>query len=777
MFSVIDGVLLRPFPYPKPDRLIQYYLTDQGKENALDYSDYLDMAAAQHTCESLAFVCSGLVDLTGKGDAQRLNTDFVSASMFKVSALPPILGRVFTSAEEVKGGPLVAVLNEQFWRTRFNSDPKVVGKNLILDGVSFEVIGVVPAQVNYWASCDVYVPITTIERIDSDPWKRDRHIGTGIGRLKDGVNVADAEADLSVIQARLSSQYPDTDKGYGIRVIRPLDNLVAGFSQTNWLVSAAAAGLLLVSCANVANLLFPRALDRRREMAVRAALGASRLRLAAELLRETICLSFIGGIGGLVVAFWTIGAVKALVSHDLYYMQYRFEGVTLNGQALLFVLGVTALASLISGCLPALSLSKANVSSTLTQETGRTGTAGPQRQLAQSILIIAQMAATCVLLVGTGLLARSLKAAQDLPLGFDPGNILTGQLYLTSTKYRGNDGAMQAFWDSVLEKIRRLPRVTEAAVSDYPPFYWDFVYWASSFNVVGQPDPGPGHRHTLDGHGVSPGYFRALRVPLLQGRDFNAQDTLSSQPVVILGESLAQKLFRNENPLGKQIRIGGWTGDRSYSVIGVASDVRYNAPDFQPALFHAYLASGQETDYSFGVLTVCSVGDPLALTSSIRSAIASVDPDVPLAKIGTLSELITKKFGIRRLGILMVGFFSGATLFLSAIGLYGVLAYAVSQRTREIGIRKAVGARSANILRLVIRRGLKLAGIGLVIGVIAALALSRVLTTLLYGVSPTDPLSLLIAIVVLSVTALLAYLLPALRATRVNPITALRDQN
>lgn len=580
---------------------------------------------------------------------------------------------------------------------------------------------------------------------------------------------------MSVIQARLSSQYPDTDKGYGIRVIRPLDNLVAGFSQTIWLVSAAAAGLLLVSCANVANLLFARALDRRRGMAVRAALGASRLRLAAELLRETICLSFIGGIGGLVVAFWTIGAVKALVPHDLYYMQYRFEGVTLNGQALLFVLGVTALASLISGCLPALSLSKANVSSTLTQETGRTGTAGPQRQYAQSILIIAQMAATCVLLVGTGLLARSLKAAQDLPLGFDPGNILTGELYLTSTEYRGNDGAMQAFWDSVLQKIRRLPGVTEAAVSDYPPFYCDFVYWASSFYVVGQPDPGHGHRPTLDGHGVSPGYFRALRVPLLQGRDFNAQDTLFSQSVVILGESLVQKLFRNENPLGKQIRIGGWTGDRSYSVIGVASDVRYNAPDFQPAPFHAYLASGQEIDYSFGILTVRSAGDPLALTSSIRSAIASVDPDVPLAKIGTLSELITKKFGIRRLGILMVGFFSGATLLLSAIGLYAVLAYAVSQRTREIGIRIAVGARSNSILQLVIHQGLKLAGIGLVIGVVAALALSRVMTSLLYRVSPTDPLSLLIAIVVLSVTALLACLLPALRATRVNPITALRE--
>ena len=222
-------------------------------------------------------------------------------------------------------------------------------------------------------------------------------------------------------------------------------------------------------------------------------------------------------------------------------------------------------------------------------------------------------------------------------------------------------------------------------MSDYPPFYWDFVYWASSFYVEGQPDPGPGHRPTLDGHGVSPGYFRALRVPLLQGRDFSAQDSLSSQPVVILGESLVQKLFRNENPLGKQIRIGGWTGDRSYSVIGVASDVRYNAPDFQPAPFHAYLASGQETDYSFGILTVRSADDPLALTSSIRSAIASVDPDVPLAKIGTLRELITKKFGVRRLGILMVGFFSVATLLLSAIGLYAVLAYAVtSERAKSV---------------------------------------------------------------------------------------------
>jgi putative ABC transport system permease protein len=775
MFSVIDAVLLRPFPYPEPDRLIQYYLTDQGKENAIDYPDYLDISAAQHTCESLAFVCSGILDLTGGGQAQRLNTDFVSASMFRVSALPPVLGRVFTAQEEVKGGPLLAVLSEQCWRSRFNTDPQIVGRSLMLDGLNFQIIGVVPAQVNYWTSCDLYVPITTIERVDNDPWKRNLHIGTGIGRLKDGVSVAEAQADLSVIQAGLSARYPDTDKGYGIRVVTPTDNLVAGFSQTIWLVSAAAASLLLVSCANVANLLFARALDRRKEMAVRAALGAGRVRLAGESLLETAFLSLLAGICGVAIAFWTIGAIKALVPQDLYYMQYRFQGVTLDGHALWFVLGVTALTALFAGCLPAFSLSKANVSSVLTEETGRTGSAGPKKQRTQSILIIGQIAATCALLVASGLLARSLQAAQDLPLGFDPTNILTSELYLTSTKYHGNDGAMSSFWDAVVQKTRRLPGVSEAVISDYPPFYWDFVYWASSFNVVGQPDLGPGHRPKLDGHTISPGYFKALAIPLLQGRDFTSLDKPESEPVVIIGESLARDFFRNESPLGKQIRIDDWVRSRSYTVIGVAADARYNTPDFQPAPFHAYLANAQAINNDFGVLMIRSTGDPLALISSIRATITSIDPDVPMAKISVLSDRIERKFGIRRLGVLMVGFFSGATLLLSAVGLYGLLAYAVSKRRREIGIRIAVGAHATNIVQLVVWQGLKLTGIGLLIGVVATLLLSRLMSSMLYGVSATDPFSLLLAILVLAGAALLACLLPGLRASRISPITALRE--
>ena len=776
MFSVIDAVLLRPFPYPKPDRLIQYYLTDNGKENGIDYPDYLDMAAAQHTCESLAFVSSGTLDLTGRGEAQRLNTDFVSASMFKVSALPPILGRVFTAEEEVKDGPLVAVLSEKFWRSRFNSDPEIVGRSLILDGLNFQILGVAPAQVDYWTSCDLYVPITTMAKVDDDPWKRNSHIGTGIGRLRDGVSVVEAQADLSVIQAGLSVRYPDTDKGYGIRVVTPLDTLVAGFSQTIWLVSAAAACLLLISCANVANLLFARALDQRTEMAVRAALGASRVRLAGQLLLQSAFLSCLGGICGLAVAFWTIGAIKTLVPQDLYYMQYRFQGVTLDCNALFFVLGVTALTSLIAGCLPALNLSKTNVSSALTAESGRTGTVGPQRQHAQSILIIGQISVTCVLLVGTGLLARSLQAAQDLPLGFNATNILTAEFALTGKNYRRNDAAMDAFWDALLQKTRRLPGVSGAVISDYPPFYWDFVYWASSFSVIGQPDLGPGHHPKLDGHTISPGYFKTLGVALLRGRDFNAQDTLASEPVVIVNESLAQNFFRNEDPLGKEIRIDDWTGhSRSYTVIGVAADVRYNAPDFQPAPFHAYLASGQETNNNFGILIVRCAGDPLVSISSVRAVIASIDPDVPIVRIGTLSDRMQKKFGIRRLGVLMVSFFSVATLWLSAIGLYGLLAYVVGRRTREIGIRIAVGARSTNILRLVIRQGLKLVGAGLITGVVAALVLGRLMSSMLYGVSTYDPISLLIAILVLAAATLLASLVPALRATRVNPTTALRD--
>jgi putative ABC transport system permease protein len=412
----------------------------------------------------------------------------------------------------------------------------------------------------------------------------------------------------------------------------------------------------------------------------------------------------------------------------------------------------------------------------LKEESSRAGTTGKRRQHAQAMLVIGQVALACVLLISASLLARSFQAAQNLPLGFDPEQTLTVELALKGKKYLADDSQTKLFWKTVLEKARQLPGVKAAALNDFPPFYYGDLDWGAMtpFTVVGQPDSGPGGEPKLDWHTISPGYFQSLRIPLLLGRDFAPQDEMGHEKVVVIDEALAESYFPKQNPLGHQITVGD-TGDRNTcTIVGVVPHLRYNRPSYPQRSFQAYFPYTQY-NYRDQVLVLRTSGNPESLTAAVRKVVASIDPDLPVTRIEPLTEVIDRIYAPERIDTYVVCLFSGAALFLSAVGLYGVLAYAVSQRTREIGIRIAVGARSASILELVIRQGLTLAGIGLVIGVVAALALSRVMTSLLYGVSPTDPFSLLIAIVVLSVTALLACLLPALRATRVNPITALRE--
>ena len=776
IFSVIDGVLLKPLPYPEPDQLVQFYLTYQGREDAIDYPDYLDICAAQHSLDSLSIVSDNAFDLTGKGDPERLDVDFMSASMFKVTGRPCILGRSFSENEDVPGGPLVVVLSEAFWRSRFNSDPSIIGANLTLSDHSFQVIGVAPAQINYWSPCDVYVPISALQNFGSGLWKRNEHIGACFGRLKAGVGLAQAQADLDSIHNNLIARYPDTNKGYGIRVVALRDYMVADYSANVWLLGGAVACLLLISCANIANLQFARGLERRKEMTVRAALGAVRLRLAGHLLLESAVLSFLGGICGLFIAWGTIEIIKELSAQSLYRIEHRFQEVNFDARALLFVFTLTALTSLLAGILPALSLSKVSLAGALKDGGSRAGTMGPERQRLQSALVIGQIALASVLLVGTGLMVRSFVAAQSAPLGFDPGHIITAELWLRNKRYESDGERTRAFWDALLEKIRRLPSVSTAAMNDFPPFYWGDLDWgaATAFGIVGQPDLGPGNEPKLDWHTISPGYFQLLHIPLLQGRDFDAQDKVTSQNVVIINESLRQRFFPDQDALGQQIRINDGETIRTCTIVGVVPHLRYNSPDYAERPFQAYFPYTQY-NFHFQVLLLRSSRDPSALIPSIRNIVASIDSTVPVVKVGALDDLIAKVYGARKRTTLLVGTFSGVALILSAVGLYGTLAYSIGQRTREIGVRVALGAQSSNILGLIVRQGIKLVCIGLAAGMVTALLLVRFISSTLYGVSGDDPVTLVSTVLVLGTAALLACLLPALRATRIDPITALRE--
>jgi putative ABC transport system permease protein len=784
IFSAIDNVILKPLPYPDPASLVQIFLTYQGKENSIDYPDYQDICATQHSFTNLAAVCDSKLDLTGQGTPERLDVDFISASMFQVTGRPFILGRPFTEKEDVPGGPLLVVLSERFWRARLNADPHIIGKNLTLSDYSFQVVGVVPAQINYWSPCDIYAPINSLENFYSGWRKRDEHPAACFGRLRPGVSLEQARGELEAIHENLVNQYPDTDKGYGIKIVAPGkgDYTVYDYSPAIWLLGAGVACLLLISCGNVANLLLARALSRRKEMSVRAALGANRWRLAGQILLETSLLSVLGALIGLVVSLLQIGLIKKLSVGSVYRVWYRFQEMHLDLHAFLFVFIATGVVALLAGILPAWSLSKTDAGSELKDNGNRAGSAGSGRQRAQSILVIGQVALACVLLISAGLLIRSFQAAQNLPLGFDPGHVLTAELWLKAKKYSPDDdqrpdqGQKQAFWAGVLEKARHLPGVQAAAFNDFPPFYFGDIDWGAltSFHIVGQVDPDPGHEPKLDWHTVSPGYFQALQISLLQGRDFRQDDDVGHERVVIIDEAVASLYFPGKSPLGRQIEVTDSDGKKTCTVVGVVAHVRYTRPNYWHRDFQAYFPVAQY-NFNYQVLLLRSSDDPDSLRSSVRRLVASIDPELPVTRIETLDSVVAGLYAPERISALVVGLFSAAALFLSAVGLYGVLAYAVGRRTREIGIRVAVGARTTNILQLVIPQGLKLAVVGLIIGVVVALVVARLMSSVLYGVSETDPVSLLVAILVLGVAALLACLLPALRATRIDPITALRE--
>lgn len=773
IFSLMDAAMLKPLPFPDPDRLVEV-CTPHQKESLhwIDYPDYLDLASAQHSFESLSVIAAPqILDLGGTKQAEQVRVFFVSPSLAKVSGLPIKLGRWLNEGEDVPYGPLVAVLSEPFWRRHFQSDPSIVGKNIMLSGWSFQIVGVVPMQVGACGSplvAQVYVPINALPTVLNWTLGRGDHIVDCLGRLKKGVTVAQAQAELETLHNNLIARYPDTDAGYGLSIVQLSGRVVWLWAQTIWLLGAAAGCLLLISCANVANLLYARAVERRQEMSIRSALGGTRSQLLGQSLLETTLLSALGAAGGIAIAVLAVGIIRRLAPPDL----YRLDEVGIDFRALLFVTGATLFVSLVSGLLPSLSLSKTDVPGTLRADGGRTNTIGRDRQRTQAFLVIGQVAIACVLLIGTGLLTRSFLAAQSVPLGFNPHQVLTAEIGLSSEKYAFHLAKARAFWNAVLTKVRQLPGVETACVIAAPPLEYGFEQMVS-FTVNGQPDPGPARRPVLAWQLASPDFFRTLQIPLIQGRDFSAQewlDTQKTQRVVIVDQTLAERYWPGQSAIGKVIHL---IGDADYTIVGVASQIRYVSPDGADDGPPAYF-SYNETD-SDEVLLIRTKGDPMALEPELSKVVASIDPDVAIGRICAYDDMIADNFLTRKLSVLIVSIFSFASIFLSAIGLYGILVYSVNQRTREIGIRIALGASSTNILRLVVQRGLMMVGIGLIIGILIALVGSRSIESLLYEVRGDDPVTLSTAVLVLCIAGLIACLLPARRAAKIDPIAALRQ--
>jgi putative ABC transport system permease protein len=777
IFSLINGALLKPLPYPHPERLFQLFQPFQGFNNVdFNYADYLDYSANQHSFGGLTVFRRDDFNVSGRGIPERISGLYVSGPFFRLLGRPFVIGRPFDESEAKPDAAPVVVIGEHLWRTRFHSDPGLIGSNLSLNGRSFQVIGVTPAQGDEAAKVDLYVPLS------QNPYfgtlvmtARGSHSFSCIGRLKESVSLREAQADLEVIRRNLAARYPDTNKAFGIRLVPYLNSVMNDYSTTLWLLGVAVSCLLLIACANVANLLLARARERRKEISIRAALGASRPRLMFQLLRESAVLAVAGAILGSLLAVLALDAIRHLAPEDI----ARFQEVHLDGGALVFVLVITLLTALFSGLFPSWANSKINLTSALRQEGDRGGTAGRERNRAQAFLVGSQVALTSVLLIGAGLLTRSFQALQSVPLGFNPDHVMTADIYLADRKY-ANQADCQTFFDALLTKVRRLPGIASASFDSSLPFSGNSNY--TGFGIVGEPDPELNQVPLLGQEYVSPEYFKTVGIPLLKGRFFSAQDSGEKEKVVIVSESLARRYFPGQDSIGKQIHdffdLAGLKRN-FYTIIGVVGDIQHQNPEAQQSPFEAYYPPEQnpvpEMGINGGTLVIRTGNDPRSLTGPLSKLIADMDPNLPIYNVGLFDDRVSKSFATKRLATTIVSLFSGAALLLAAVGLYGVLSYSVTRRKREIGVRMALGAQSRSILRLVVRQGFAVVSIGIVIGLGTTLVFSRLIAGILYGVSATDLLSICLSVLILCFVALIACVLPGLRATRIDPITALRE--
>ena len=777
IFSLVNGVLLKPLPYPHAERLVQLFQPFRNFERIpLSYPDYVDFAASQHSFDGLMIYRAEDFNLSGRGAPQRISGLYVSGAFFSVLNRPFLIGRPFGEAEDKPDAPAVVVVSEHLWRTRFHSDPNLVGGNLSLNGKSFQVVGVTPAQANEAMQVELYVPMQQSPYFGTPATSsRGNHNFSCIGRLKEGVDLRTAQADLEVIQHNLAVRYPETEKAFGIRVFPYLDSAMADYSLTLWLLEGAVGCLLLTTCANTANLLLARARERRREISIQAALGAGRLRLVFQLLLESLVLATVSGLIGLVLAGWALAAIKSLAPSDV----ARFQEITIDASTVIFVFVVTLLAALLSGLFPALANSETNLASALKQEGNRSGTAGRERHRAQAFLVGGQVALTSVLLIGAGLLARSFQALQNTPLGFNPAHILKADIYLADKKYATQTDC-QAFFDTLLTKVGRLPGVTAASLDTGLPFVGGGSLTA--FGVAGQPDPELSQCPLLYAQYISANFFKTVGIPLLSGRLFSDQDAADREKVVIISESLAQRYFPRQNPIGKQLHdfyeLAGLKRN-FYTIIGVAGNVQLDNPENEQSPYQAYYPPAQVVPIpgplNGASLVIRAGNDPRSLIEPLKKIVADLDPNIPLYDIGLFDETVAKAFATKRLATVVVGLFSGAALLLAAVGLYGVLSYSVTQRKRELGVRIALGAQSTSILQLVVKQGLIVVGIGLAIGLVTAMGLAHLIAGILYGVSAIDLVSIGLSVLILALVAVIACLLPGLRATRIDPLTALRE--
>ena len=777
IFSVVNVVLLQRLPYPDADGLVMvwekvrlpFYEKDQNEPAPGNFADW---QTQNSVFEAMSAIQDRSFNLTGGSEPARVEGEAVSANLFSLLQVNAALGRVFTADEDVPGRAHVVVMGHGLWVSRFGADPEIVNKKILLDGVSYTVVGVMPRDflfpdpANFHLSGpedQLWVPLAL------DPSQLANHGSHNlnvIARLKSRVTLAQAQTQMDGVARHLADEYPQSNTGVGVNLVSLHDQIV-GNVRTALLVLLGAVGfVLLMVCANVANLLMARASARRREIAVRVALGAHRMRILRQLLTENMLLAFLGGGLGLLLAFWSMKALQAISPHDL----PLFGDIGVNGRVLAFTLAISLLAALLFGIVPALAATRSNLRDSL-KEGARESPAGSGLSV-RHLLIVAETALGVVVLVGGGLLLRSFLALERVPLGFQPEGLLTFRVIPRGEKYT-QLSQRAAYYQLALDKIGTLPGVQHAAAISFLPLT---LYRASKgFRIDGRPAALPGALPMADYDIVSPGYFETMAIPLIAGRDVSWSDTPGTQQVVVINQSMARTYWPNEDPLGKRINEGSPDEHTPWlQVVGVIGDLREFDVASRPRPTMYFSVSQFEGNGLLRDWVVRSAGNPVSVSSEVRDAIWSIDKDLPISRMRTMSQVRSASVAAQAFNVLLLGLFAGLALTLATVGLYGVTAYSVAQRTREIGIRVALGAQHQDVLSLVLRQGTTLALGGVTIGVVAALGLTRLMTGLLYGVPANDPLTFAGVAILLLLVALAASYVPARRAMRVDPMVALR---
>jgi putative ABC transport system permease protein len=776
IFSVVNAVLLRTLPYRDAGQLMIVWESNRtsGRNNVVSPANFLDWQQQANSFQEMAAFYDGAFNLTGEGNPEEIPAQVTSGNLLTLLGTEAALGRVYTKDEAEPGRDDVIVISHGLWQRRFGGAADVVGKKISLDGQSVRILGVMPEGFKFFIkegsragkAAELWSP-TKFESSLSEPNKGRGRILTVAARLKPGVTREQAQAEMTNIAARLEQQYPQNNTNMGVNLV-PVREQLAGEIKTALYVLLGAVGfVLLIACANVANLMLARAASRQSEFAIRTALGAGRLRVIRQLLTESVLLSVIGGTLGLLLALWGVDALVAFSPPNL----LGTERIGVSLPVLGFTFAVSLLTGVVFGLVPALEATRLNLNESL-KETGKSNMSSRRSRRLSSGFVVAQVALALVLLIGSTLMIKSFLRLQAVNPGFQTQNLLTLRVSLSATKYP-EDNQIIAFHRQALERLRALPDVRSVGAVSALPFGANLGA-RTDFRVEGRPEPPPGQELSTDVRATDENYFQTMGIPLLSGRTFTVQEAREDRRVFVVNESLARQHFPGENPIGKYITVDMEPDPPKREIIGVVADAKYKTLEgpARPMVYaaHPHLAYPEMT------YVVRTNGDPLNLAAAARREIQAIDKDQPVAEVRTMQSWLDEATARSRFGTLLLGIFAALALVLASIGIYGVMSYSVTQRTHEIGIRIALGAKTRDVLKLILGRGLALTLIGVALGLVASLALTRLLSSLLFGISATDPATFGGLSLLLTAVALLACYLPTRRALQVDPMTALRNE-